>query len=366
MSYHQWATHLAKARNGRSRPIGNNTRVLWSGYEDDEGSPRPIAIRYHSTNIITFFADGSITLANNGWDTVTTLQRLRQHSPARIEKRTGEWFIAFEHDPRDPKPTAQFEREIPKPFHAADPGPEPIDNGVGCVAGVIEEYEAQSRSVIYDWSEREHDRCAWRTKFDRYAKGEPVEEAVYALVCTVTYGEKSWCEGRPYGEYRQCPHCRALATKRYHWNTAQNGRDGYARMLEMLERYGSREAWQEAYITEFREVRENRKVLKAWIERNRAPFHDGIQVTSSGEVPLRFKRDHVKALKRAKRAELRYERIANERARELAKAEQLRAETKRVQRLMAEAMAESVVVDLELMRPGWQAMKDRNRPEVNA
>lgn len=41
-------------------------------------------IRYHETDIVTFHADGSITLCSGGWQSVCTVRRMREHTPSNI------------------------------------------------------------------------------------------------------------------------------------------------------------------------------------------------------------------------------------------------------------------------------------------
>jgi hypothetical protein len=72
------------------RPVGCNTYLARI---DDES----IALVYHSTAIVVYHVDGSCTIRNGGWETVTTRQRLNEFSPARVHstydrKRPG-WTL---------------------------------------------------------------------------------------------------------------------------------------------------------------------------------------------------------------------------------------------------------------------------------
>jgi hypothetical protein len=56
------------------RKIANNTRLIRRGRFD-------IAVRLHSTDIITFHNDGRIDVFTGGWDTVTTRDRINRYLP---------------------------------------------------------------------------------------------------------------------------------------------------------------------------------------------------------------------------------------------------------------------------------------------
>lgn len=373
-SFHSLERYLASARNGHDRPAEghkHNTRVCWRG-ED------AIAIRLHSTDIVTYFRDGRIQLANGGWNTVTTMARLRDYG-ATIISNGGDWLVPFEHDPNDPPPQISTEREIPKPFHAPDPGPEPVDDGVGCRVGEVETYEVQEDHTIYHW------RRPGAHPLD-LGRGFPVrpddwnrEQGHSEVRLTAMHTDEYIGANLGWGEHQEvrergheakvCAHCAAFAATHATWRRAMHGRGygsererhGYADMIELLETYGTREVWQEAYITEFREVRENRKLVKAWAARNRASFHNGIEVLPSGEVPLKHKRAHVKAMRRVEREERQRQRQREEFAARRARHEQMAAEQRRVKALVAEALAGSIAVTVDKARPGWHEMVDRNR-----
>jgi hypothetical protein len=72
--------------NGRSsRRIGHNTTL----HTVADG----IAVRYHSTDIVTLSADGWLTMRTDGWDTVTTWQRINALLP-------GPWSVHSDHGSR--------------------------------------------------------------------------------------------------------------------------------------------------------------------------------------------------------------------------------------------------------------------------
>ena len=50
----------------------------------------------------------------------------------------------------------------------------------------------------------------------------------------------------------------------------------------MIEHFGDKDAWHEAYIQDFRERRAYLQADREWDQRNRVPFYDGITVDSNG------------------------------------------------------------------------------------
>ena len=65
---------LAGGRDKRRRPLENNTRLVLN-YNGD------IEVRLHSTAVVTYHPNGSVTLNTGGWDTMTTWSRIRSYSP---------------------------------------------------------------------------------------------------------------------------------------------------------------------------------------------------------------------------------------------------------------------------------------------
>lgn len=59
-----------QGRCRESRKVGNNTYLRRRG--------DAIAVRLHSTDVLTFAADGSVTLDSGGWRTVTTKERMNR------------------------------------------------------------------------------------------------------------------------------------------------------------------------------------------------------------------------------------------------------------------------------------------------
>lgn len=82
------------------RPLCNNTRLIRLG-------PSRIAVRLHSTYIVTYHADGRQTLYAAGWQTVTTKARINGFSAARVyskytRKDGARWAIWHDSDLKTP------------------------------------------------------------------------------------------------------------------------------------------------------------------------------------------------------------------------------------------------------------------------
>lgn len=76
---------MLTGRNARSKKLGNNTYAI--------RHPDSLAIRLHSTDILTFTPDGAVTVNSGGWRTVTTKARLNEYLPAgSIGQRNGQWY----------------------------------------------------------------------------------------------------------------------------------------------------------------------------------------------------------------------------------------------------------------------------------
>ena len=125
---------IRKARNpAAGKPIQNNTRLFQRG----EGDEREFGIVLHGTEVVTIHSDGTYTLRNGGYNTVTTLDRIRRWSPMTWQQlltEHGDWYIRLQPNPADPRPE-RVERTIPKPYEADNPGDEPVKSSEGCVAG---------------------------------------------------------------------------------------------------------------------------------------------------------------------------------------------------------------------------------------
>lgn len=82
------ADTLLPADIGSTRKVGHNTVVM-------RGYCGTIALRYHSTDIITWTADGWTVASCGGWPTSTTKQRIGACLPPGwvITSRRGTWYL---------------------------------------------------------------------------------------------------------------------------------------------------------------------------------------------------------------------------------------------------------------------------------
>jgi hypothetical protein len=202
-------------------------------------------------------------------------------------------------DPEPPVPHL----EVPTYFYASDPGPEPVDDGVGCLLGRTEAYEYQSDNYI-------------TSNLDLYA-----DDQIYAGVVTdpllgsprslvagtwlyresggsiyskrmhlgrIVWGARSqeweakWrdkLELESGDTYKQCPHCAAFAKVHEAWYVRMHGRRygrghgrGYKLYAAMIEEHGDEQGWREARREDWRRVRDGRKALAEWSFRNHIPL----------------------------------------------------------------------------------------------
>src|SRR3954451_6593747 len=113
-NYHntQWAVEeMNRARNvDKGRKLENNTRL----FANEDGSYR---VRLHNTDIVTINPDGTYTLVAGGYQTVTTLDRMRTYAPVRstLFSDRGDWYLWMEPDANDPRP-ARVSSPVPAPF----------------------------------------------------------------------------------------------------------------------------------------------------------------------------------------------------------------------------------------------------------
>ncbi len=300
---------IRSARNkAAGKPLQNNTRLYVRG----EGDEREFGVKLHNTEVVTINADGTYTLRAGGYHTITTMDRIRGYSPAKLFSERGDWYVRLQSDSKDPKPT-RIEREVPKPYTAFAPGPEPVKTSEGCVAEQTVTTEHRNEVVEcfrIDLKEGEQyevvNEGLSSSNYDRVKVLRSWNSHVYIGEASMSYYDDGWSNlpgtSSSHGsyfinddgervEYVQCSHCKAFDDEHERWRHAMHGDrwgrrfdqpKGYATFAEMMATYGSREAWQQAYIEDFRKRRAYLKAAKEWDERNRVPFYDGIIVDAHG------------------------------------------------------------------------------------
>ena len=91
MNYNEAARLMSTARDmAKGKPLGANRRlhVRFDGF----------AICYHDTDIVTIHKDGTYTLHNGGYKTVTTKKWINHYSPAIIRQHKYQWYILPHND----------------------------------------------------------------------------------------------------------------------------------------------------------------------------------------------------------------------------------------------------------------------------
>lgn len=86
-TYAEWAEYLSHGRDKTDRPLeGKTTRIR--RVADDA-----VALRYHQTDVITWYEDGRIVLDSGGWHTSTTKQKMG-YAVVVIQTR-GVWTLRW-------------------------------------------------------------------------------------------------------------------------------------------------------------------------------------------------------------------------------------------------------------------------------
>jgi hypothetical protein len=69
-----------------SRPLENHTRI-------ERRAENSIAIKYHDTDIVTYFPDGRIIVNTGGWKTKTTKDRINRYTSFQIGQYNDIWYF---------------------------------------------------------------------------------------------------------------------------------------------------------------------------------------------------------------------------------------------------------------------------------
>lgn len=75
-----------KLRGKQSKKLENNTYLI----RVDE---KTVAIRLHSTNVVTITEENHYTLNSGGWHTATTKDRLNHYGPVCIHQENFSWYV---------------------------------------------------------------------------------------------------------------------------------------------------------------------------------------------------------------------------------------------------------------------------------
>jgi hypothetical protein len=93
---HSWIvakSFFERHRRGSEAKLGHNT-VLREVFTGERGS-EDVQVVLHDTPIVTFHADGTLTLNSGGWHSVTTKARINEILPMhiQIQQIKGTWWV---------------------------------------------------------------------------------------------------------------------------------------------------------------------------------------------------------------------------------------------------------------------------------
>ena len=89
------------------RTLGHNT---WISADPTIGPETSVTVWLHSTAVVRFYSNGTVRLSSGGWQTVTTMDRIRQTLPVgfHLDSRGGAWYIVDRRPNRFPEREASF------------------------------------------------------------------------------------------------------------------------------------------------------------------------------------------------------------------------------------------------------------------
>lgn len=98
-SFEQAHVALKTAKNrANGKPVASSTRLHDREHQGILGGA--VAVKYHDTDVVTYYADGSIRLDTGGWLTMSTRSRIEEYLPAgyRVASVKGRWYLmTYEH-----------------------------------------------------------------------------------------------------------------------------------------------------------------------------------------------------------------------------------------------------------------------------
>ena len=113
MNYKDVAELFSKAKYpSKGKPVASNTRVRM-GIDGD------YALVLHSTPIITWHLNGTITLNDGGWNTPTTYKRMNQFLPSSVHIYRKDWKMEINLKRLDTAWT--LTKHITKPVYDGEP-----------------------------------------------------------------------------------------------------------------------------------------------------------------------------------------------------------------------------------------------------
>lgn len=297
--------------------------------------------------------------------------------------------------PLDPEPSREFRIEVPPFFNATNPGPEPVKDPHGCVAGRVEEYEYEQDEHIGSSPEYALQDQAYVVRMEgdygisysmRPGDRPRVTERGMMFVARaynglLVYGSTAYThdspEAVPYRNrpderhsglksgvtYKQCSHCAAFDVVHGRWSHRMFGPawgrgrgKGWKQYSELIAAHGDEDGWRDARREAVRESRRRRAEHAEWTERNFIPL--GAVSTDRWGLPLlphgyAMRKDadvHFKLKRERERQERRRQREAEERQRERDRIARFTARMRARRRPSFEVLAAEAAANLASLR----------------
>ncbi len=96
--------------NRSERRISGNTRLVRLASVDH--GPNPIALRLHSTDIVTYYEDGRIEIATGGYETPTTKRYINGAAPCYVSQMNFQWYVNGEKWNGEPRNVSCSQPEV--------------------------------------------------------------------------------------------------------------------------------------------------------------------------------------------------------------------------------------------------------------
>lgn len=315
MNYSEARALMSRARHPENgKPLQSNIRLYQRG--DD------YAIRHYSTDTVTIHKDGTYTLRTGGWETRQTRDGIETYAPIpswnRILKVDGSYWLRTRPKDSDPEPKVE-QRQIPNPFWARSPGPEPVKGTFGCLAGTryartdvvkkhvwLDGYAASELNptdkVDFDYN-RAPNRARSVTAYLKATLDERWVNVWRVETTVIDYVEdyKHWDHTRL---EKECPHCTAFRRLHSEWESANRKWQSF---IKHMDEHGGYAGWLEASRADLRRLKAENKAWAEWSERNRIPLNyarigrDGYPLQKNVHAYFKSLRDNERARRRKER-----------------------------------------------------------------
>jgi len=91
-----WVAWIKRGKNKTDRPLGHNGRAFIDGDGD-------VVLRLHSTDVVIYGKDGTLTLNHGGWRTHSTFRFMDNFAPGRHFRCKGKVFSHLTNGKTEPK-----------------------------------------------------------------------------------------------------------------------------------------------------------------------------------------------------------------------------------------------------------------------